>query len=362
MNDEFIWNLTEDKIDFISNDNQDQSNPLKEDYITGEYSPQNNSVILFADEASAPANVDYFIRLWNSLFPDKELLRENLFVKNARVANILDPVHDHLDQDVFNGTTPKKEFFDYHMDHIKEVFRQYGFNPHAFDFYLTGSLCTYQYSKTSDVDISIVCNVNEFSDKDRADLISIVVNSLDGEFFPRTQHQYQHFVQPLGVEIEDLFVLGLRGAWDFQTNKWVLKPARKRAHDISKEKPDWIVTGLQISDKINSLIDNNNEEEAKELYKQIHQRRKEDQIKHGDYSEGNIIYKLLDNNGTFDRLKNIGQKIASEEHEQQKPIAFYDMPEEPSVTDMELYIESIPHKETEEGLIPIWPKIDFEEL
>lgn len=225
-------------------------------------------------------------------------------------SNILDPVHDTLDQEVFNGTTPKKDFFEYHLDHVKEVFRQHGFNPHAFDFYLTGSLCTYQYSSNSDVDISIVCNVNEFSDEDRADLISIVVNSLDGEFFPRTKHQYQHFVQPLGVDIEDLFVLGLRGAWDFQKDEWVLKPSRKRAHDISKEEPDWIVAGIQVSDKINSLIDNHNYDEAIQTYDQVHKKRQVDQARYGDYSEGNIIYKFLDNNGTFDRLRNIGKKIS----------------------------------------------------
>jgi hypothetical protein len=229
----------------------------------------------------------------------------------SKQSNILDPVQDTLDQDVFNGTTPKESFFEYHLDHIKEVFRQNGFNPYAFDFYLTGSLCTYQYSKTSDVDISIVCNVNEFSESDRSDLIAIVVNSLDGEFFPRTQHQYQHFVQPIGINIQDLFTLGLRGAWDFQKNGWVVKPKKKYAHDVSSEKPSWILEGVQMSDKINVLLDNNQDEEAKELYRLIHERRAEDQKKYGDYSEGNIIYKFLDNNGTFDRLRNAGQRIAS---------------------------------------------------
>lgn len=225
-------------------------------------------------------------------------------------SNILDPVQDTLDQDVFNGTVPKKEFFDYHLDHIREVFRQNGFNPYAFDFYLTGSLCTYQYSDKSDVDISIICNVNEFSEEDRSDLISIVIESLDGEFFPRTRHQYQHFVQPVGVDIEDLFILGMRSAWDFQKDKWVIKPRRAYAHNVQKEKPDWILAGVQVSDKINTLIDYHQYDQAKEMYKEIHRKRKEDQIEYGDYSEGNIIYKFLDNNGTFDRLKNIGQKIS----------------------------------------------------
>ena len=237
---------------------------------------------------------------------------ERIKVENnltQKQSNILDPIHDTLDQDVFNGTTPKMAFFEYHLDHVREVFRQHNFNPYAFDFYLTGSLCTYQYSDKSDVDISIVCNADEFSEEDRADLIGIVIQSLDGSFFPRTKHQYQHFVQPVGVDIEDLFILGLRSAWDFQKEEWVLKPKRP-SKDIHKEKPDWILAGVQVSDKINTLIDNHHYEDAKDMYKAIHKKRKEDQIDYGDYSEGNVIYKFLDNNGTFDRLRNIGQRIA----------------------------------------------------
>lgn len=230
--------------------------------------------------------------------------------EQIKEANILDPIHDTLDQEVFNGMKPKEGFFEYHLDHVREVFRQHGFNPWAFDFYLTGSLCTYQYSPTSDVDISIVCNAEEFEEEDRADLIAIVINSLDGVFFPGTRHQYQHFVQPLGVNIEDLFVLGLRSAYDFQSDKWLIKPSRKRVYDVHREQPDWILSGVQISDKINALIDHGKEEEAKAMYKVVHARRKEDQIAIGDYSEGNIIYKFLDNNGTFERLRNVGQRIA----------------------------------------------------
>jgi hypothetical protein len=247
-------------------------------------------------------------------FLEKDVLGESPLTEDEellyRQSNILDPVHGELDQDVFNGTKPKIEFFGYHLDHIKEVFRQHGFNKNAFDFYLTGSLCTYQYSETSDVDISIVCNLDYFSEEDRADLISIVINNLDGTFFPRTRHRYQHFVQPSGIDIYDLFSLGTRAAWDFQKQDWVIEPKKNKTHDILKEKPDWISTGIQISDKINAMIDSGNDADAKMMYQSIHERRRQDEKQYGDYSEGNIIYKLLDNNGTFDRLRNIGQRIA----------------------------------------------------
>lgn len=224
-------------------------------------------------------------------------------------ANILDPIHNTLDQDVFNGETPRMEFFDYHLHHVRETFRQYGFNPHGFEFYLTGSLCTYQYSQYSDVDISIVPKY-DLSEEDRSDLIRVVVHQLDGEFFPRTTHRYQHFVQPEGVNIHDLFSLGLKGSWDFQKKDWLLKPTRVPKHDVYSEKPDWILTAVQFSDKVNSLIDSSYYKEAMEMYRSLHEKRKEDQKIYGDYSEGNIIYKFLNNNGTFDRLRNVGVKIA----------------------------------------------------
>jgi hypothetical protein len=252
-----------------------------------------------------------------------------------KTSNILDPIHDTLDQDVFNGTTPKEGFFEYHLNHVREVFRQNNFNPYAFRFYLTGSLCTYQYSRTSDVDISIVCDADEFEEEDRAELIAIVLESLDGSFFPRTRHQYQHFVQPFGVDIEDLFILGLRSAWDFEDNEWVLPPNRDYAHNVMEQKPDWVLAGVQVSDKINTLIDHHHYEEAKRMYKEVHARRKEDQIQYGDYSEGNVIYKFLDNNGTFDRLRNIGQKISNK-----KASIFEDMSEKYAVG----FIESMENK------------------
>lgn len=230
-------------------------------------------------------------------------------LSQQKQSNILDPIHDTLDQRVFNGITPKLDFFKAHLHHIREVFRQYGFDPTAFDFYLTGSLCTYQYSWNSDVDISISTD-HEFSDEDRAELVSIVVNSLDGPRFPGTDYRFQHFIQPEGINIHDLFAIGMRAGYDFQKEEWVVKPSRAKAKDIKKSHPDWIAEAILVSDKMNTLIDSGFNKEAIEMYKDVHHQRKQDQLSRGDESLGNIIYKFLDNNGTFDRLRNIGKRIS----------------------------------------------------
>lgn len=83
MNQEFIWDLEKDRIFFVLN--LDSITPSTNHYITGEYSDENNSAILFADKVTIPINIDYFIKLWNSSFPDKMITREQTFVKNAGV-------------------------------------------------------------------------------------------------------------------------------------------------------------------------------------------------------------------------------------------------------------------------------------
>lgn len=78
-----MWDLEKDRIFFVLN--AKSITPSTEHYITGEYSEDNNSVILFADKVTIPINIDYFIKLWNSSFPDNIITREQTFVKNAGV-------------------------------------------------------------------------------------------------------------------------------------------------------------------------------------------------------------------------------------------------------------------------------------
>lgn len=229
----------------------------------------------------------------------------------TKTANILDPIHDELDQRVFDGIEPRYNLFEGHLTHMREVFRQNGFDHRAFDFYLTGSICTYQYSETSDCDITIVCNQEEFDERDRTDLVLIVTQELDGEHFPGTEYPFQHFVQPGGVDIHDLFRTGLRSAYSFSDMEWISPPDPNRVVDIQNEYPDWFAEAIQVSEKMNTMIDGGHYEDAFMYYKVIHDRRKEDQKLYGDISSGNVIYKFVVNNGTIDRLRNVGYHIAT---------------------------------------------------
>jgi hypothetical protein len=99
---------------------------------------------------------------------------------------------------------------------------EYGIDkPEAYiDLYITGSLTTFQYSETSDCDVSVFPNYERFaktfgddSSKTRKRLVSLSIEHIDGTFLPGTTHPLQFFVVADGIELNDLYQPGLRSAW-----------------------------------------------------------------------------------------------------------------------------------------------------
>jgi hypothetical protein len=116
-------------------------------------------------------------------------------------SNIFDPIQKSLDQKVFNGITPRPRVLKFITEEISKVLTpELGFDPLEFmDLYLTGSLTTYQYSETSDCDVSVFIKwdmwpTGEDPNTIRRKVIPVVMNKLDGTNVPGTEHPIQHFV------------------------------------------------------------------------------------------------------------------------------------------------------------------------
>ena len=252
-------------------------------------------------------------------------------------ANVFDEVHDELDQRVFNGITPRPLIVSYIRRKIFSCLRD-GFvdDPEKyFKLYLTGSLTTYQYSDASDVDISLFpdyANLVKITGEDdpeqiRRMLILLVTTELDGTDLPGTPHPLQNFVQKVGASPEEMFKPGLRSAWDFQTHEWLVPPDKTRAHNPVLEFPEIFEKAKAIGEKMTILLDHHDYDAAKDLYKEVHEKRGMDP---SDYSEGNIEYKWLAHKGLFERLNNeAGMHIASASKKIVEPevISEYDEPE-----------------------------------
>jgi hypothetical protein len=234
-------------------------------------------------------------------------------------SNIYDPIHRKLDQHIFDGDSPRPSFvaFVKHL-YYKNVAALVPTPEKYLPLVLTGSLTTYQYSTTSDCDVSVFPDYKElqkilFADPDdiRKELIAISIGKTDGTFIPGTMHPMQLFVVPPNIAPEDLYKPGLRSGWSFEEKRWIVPPEKGRSHRVQKEFPDLYEKAAQMADKMSEMLDHD-PEKARQLWKQIHKKRQLDEAAGlGDFSEGNVVYKFLLHQGLFERIgKELGEHIA----------------------------------------------------
>jgi 2'-5' RNA ligase len=241
----------------------------------------------------------------------------------SRHSNIFDPISPALDQRVFDGQKPKRmvaqfisrKFYEAMDEFLIDNSQQY------FDLLITGSLTTYQYSDTSDCDISVFphyddlqMDLDENDPQDvRRELVRVVTHHLDGTILPGSQHPLQFFVIPPDQTINDYIRPGMRSGWSFNTQGWIVPPEKDRVHDISSEMPELYHRAQMMADKMKTLLDSGDIPGAQEMFAQIHKKRNMDENSGlGDFSEGNIMYKFLLHEGLFKRLREeAGVHIAS---------------------------------------------------
>jgi 2'-5' RNA ligase len=234
------------------------------------------------------------------------------------VANILDPIHAELDPRVWdNPAAEKPSLKTEHAHWIKRVIyhtlKTAGYTnvEDWLSLVLTGSICTYQYSNDSDIDISLFVDVAKFPEWSRAEMIALMVSKLDGKTLPGTPFPLQDFVVGGGLKPSDLYKPGLRSGYDIDTNQWIVPPEKNRVHDVKAEQGGFYAWALQMADKMERLL-RYEPDQAIEFWHSIHKKRQRDMAKgKGDFAESNIIYKMLANRGLFPQISGVsGEYIA----------------------------------------------------
>lgn len=205
---------------------------------------------------------------------------------NKRQTNIFDRIESTLDQKVYDGDEPKQTILKFiEKLYYRALDQELGVTGDEWaDLYLTGSLTTYQYSSTSDCDISVFPNYdkiyNDLSldpDEARKHLIHLSIEHLDGTFLPGTTHPLQFFVVPKGQIPSDLYQPGLRSAYSFDDRQWFVKPEKDRVHDVSVEYPELYARAAAMADKMNQMLDAGDTKAADQMWQEIHRKRQLDQ-------------------------------------------------------------------------------------
>lgn len=241
-----------------------------------------------------------------------------------KTANILDPIHAELDPLVWDESAAAKPVLKpAHAHWIKgrvyKTLEDGGYTDIEkwLTLVFTGSLTTYQYSANSDVDISLFVDSKVFPEWSRAEMIALMVERLDGRTLPGTPFPLQDFVVGEGIKPSDLYKPGLRSGYNLDNGKWIVPPERDRVHDVRAEQGGFYAWALQMADKMERLLQYE-PEQAIEFWHMIHKKRQRDMAAgKGDFSESNIVYKMLANRGLFPQISETsGEYIAGSE----KPI------------------------------------------
>jgi hypothetical protein len=176
---------------------------------------------------------------------------------------------------------------------------------------LTGSICNFNWSQYSDIDLHLIVDFDEIDEK-----IEFVKDYLDSK---KNEWNNEHSgLQIMGYPVE-LYVQNLgempesNGIYDLEENDWVREPNPDDIKSIGlnkfsiKEKAAKIMTIIDdMYDVLASTDDSHKIEQmgddASYLWKKVKEMRKSSLENNGESGSGNVCYKYLRRTGYLDRL------------------------------------------------------------
>lgn len=167
-------------------------------------------------------------------------LFEGISFKNQTLKeSVLDPVNKDLCSDIFSNEKMKPEVRKIITDNFISWWKELEFKEDQIvRMVMIGSSAGYQYSKTSDVDVNVQVNIDEDKLKEIWKLLP------NGNMLPKTQHPINYY-----LVTNDSAVKAADSSYDVTNDKWIKKP----------EKSDYKVPynyGLEIAKFFMYGIDN----------------------------------------------------------------------------------------------------------
>jgi hypothetical protein len=176
---------------------------------------------------------------------------------------------------------------------------------------ITGSLCNYNWSDYSDVDLHLIVDFNEIGD--REDFVRQYLDSKKNEW--NDEHgSLKIYGYPVELYVQNINEdVSAGGIYDLEGNKWIRKPSYDDIDEIDSESDeikDEAARIMTIIDDMwcyfNKTNDNHKLEslgnDADNLWKKIKDMRKSSLEDGGEMSNGNIVYKYMRRKKYLDKL------------------------------------------------------------
>ena len=183
---------------------------------------------------------------------------------------------------------------------------------------ITGSICNFNWSKFSDIDLHLIVDFSEIDNK--TEFVKQYLDSKKNEW--NTEHEG---LKIMGFPVE-LYVQDVNenpeagGIYDLEENAWIKRPNPHAIKSIGLNKfniKDKAAEIMTIIDDMYKVLDTATDghvidkigEDAGYLWKKVKDLRKKSLNKNGENGAGNIVYKVLRRTGYLDRLFKLSTKV-----------------------------------------------------
>lgn len=184
--------------------------------------------------------------------------------------------------------------------------------------HLTGSICNFNWSKYSDIDLHIVADFSEIDEK--TEFVQEYFNSKKNEW-NKEHSKLKIYGYPVELYVEDINAETMSGGlYDLEENKWLKKPNSDNIKSIGLGKYEIKNKSAKIMTLIDDLYDEFNAtdddaqlrligEKAHKLLNKVKRMRKFGLERGGESDSFNIIYKVLRRAGYMDMLWNLSSEL-----------------------------------------------------
>lgn len=225
-----------------------------------------------------------------------------MLLSEVRSDKMLD-YHDSLSTKIWDGQELKREVLVALRRIAKEFIETLEVPEESvIDVIITGSLCNYNYTKYSDIDLHIVLDYSQICEGCEGFSLDDCMKAKKSLWNDR------HDITIYGMDVElyaqDMKdkITGNAGVFSISKNKWLRVPKKLKSVDYDERLV--MNKAKYIMAEIDSIIDDkvDDDETIKKIQERIKNMRKSGLERAGEFSIENLVFKILRNSGYMEKL------------------------------------------------------------
>jgi len=202
----------------------------------------------------------------------------------------------------------RRELLTIANDFVKTNIEDNGLPLIAVDVVLIGSLTNFNWTPYSDFDLHILVDLVDLDVE--LTTAQILVDGLKGMW--NKSHEIKIKGHPVELYVQDVSAKPHSlSAYSVKTGKWIKKPVK----DKPKFDKDYIQTKHErAKTRLDDLFANPSEKKLETELERVYAMRQAGLDKKGEFSEENIVFKILRAQGYLDKLKDLIVTVYDQEH------------------------------------------------